>query len=332
MNKSSKNKIAVFGNILSEGLKKLTDRFEVEIYPENTIGKEEQFLEKIENCVAIITWFTHKITKNIIDKMNSVRVIANYAVGYDNIDIKAATAAGIVVLNTPDILTNATAETAVLLTFACAKRTKEAILKVLASDLEDVSPSFMLGKDVIGKTVGVIGAGRIGAKYASMMKSLGCNVIYYNRTKKDELENLGIKYFNLDELLRVSDIVSLHLPLNDESRNLLNYERLSIMKDDAILINTARAAIIDEKALISLLQEGKFFSVGLDVYNNEPYPDPKLLEFSNVIILPHIGSATYETRLKMAEFLSETIILALEGKLTELKNIVNKEIIEEVKK
>ena len=326
------NKIAVFGNILKEGLKKLYEKYEVEIYPENDIGTEEQFLQKVENCVAIITWFTHKISKNIIEKLNGIRVIANYAVGFDNIDIKAATTAGIVVLNTPDILTNATAETAVLLTFACAKRAKEAILCVLTGNLEDVSPSFMLGKDIIGKTVGVIGAGRIGKKYVQMMHSLGCNVIYYNRSKKDDLESIGIKYVELEYLLKNSDIVSLHLPLNDESRNLLNLERLSMMKDDAILINTARAAIIDEKALISLLEKGKFFSVGLDVYNNEPYPNSKLLEFSNVIILPHIGSATYETRLKMAEFLSETLITALEGNLTQLKNIVNKEIIEEIKR
>ncbi|MFN3410592.1 MAG: 2-hydroxyacid dehydrogenase [Exilispira sp.] len=329
--KTNKGKIAVFGNILREGLTKLYENYDIVIFPQNDIGKEEEFLEKVEDCVAIITWFTHKISKSVIDKLKSVRVIANYAVGFDNIDIKAATEAGIIVLNTPDILTNATAETAVLLTFACAKRAKEAILKVLASDLDDVSPSFMLGKDIIGKTVGVIGAGRIGKKYAIMMKSLGCNVIYYNKTKKEELENFGIEYFNLEELLKISDFVSLHLPLNDQSKNLLNYERLSIMKDDAILINTARAAIIDEKALISLLEKGKFFSVGLDVYNNEPYPDPKLLEFSNVIILPHIGSATYETRLKMAQFLSETTIMALNGRVSELKNIVNKDIINELK-
>lgn len=330
MNK--KEKIAVFGNILKEGLNKLFEKYDVIIYPENNIENEEQFLKRVENCCAIITWFTHKINKNLIEKMKSVRVIGNYAVGFDNIDIKAATAAGIVVLNTPDILTNATAETAVLLTFACAKRTKEAILKILSNDLEDVSPSFLLGKDIIGKTVGVIGAGRIGSKYAFMMKSLGCNVIYYNRTKKEELEKNGIEFSSLENLLKQSDIVSLHVPLNEESKNLLNLERLSMMKDDAILINTARAAVIDEKALISLLEQGKFFAVGLDVYNNEPYPDPKLVEFSNVIILPHIGSATYETRFKMADFLSETIILALNGKLSELKNIVNKEIINELKR
>lgn len=326
----NKTKIAVFGNILKEGLIKLFEKYDVKIYPENIIESEEKFLEKIYGCSAIITWFTHKINKSIIEKLKSVRVIANYAVGFDNIDIKAATTAGIIVLNTPDILTNATAETAVLLTFACAKRTKEAILKVLTGDLEDVSPSFMLGKDIIGKTVGVVGAGRIGKKYAIMMKSLGCNVIYYNRTKKEDLDNMGISKVELDYLLKNSDIISLHLPLNEESKDLFNYERLSIMKNDAILINTARAAIVDEKALIDLLEKGKFFSVGLDVYNNEPYPDPKLLEFSNVIILPHIGSATYETRLKMAEFLSESIINALEGNIFNLTNIVNKDILKEI--
>jgi glyoxylate reductase len=325
--KTKLDKIVVFGNILPEGLKKLYENYEVLNCLENDIGSEEEFLKKVEDAVAIITWFTHKINKSIIEKLNTVRVIANYAVGYDNIDIKAATSAGIIVLNTPDILTNATAETAVLLTFACAKRAKEAILRVLTGNLDDVSPSFMLGKDIIGKTVGVIGAGRIGKRYAIMMQALGCNVIYYNRTIKDELENIGIKYVELEELLKTSDIVSLHLPLNEQSKNLLNLQRLSMMKDDAILINTARAAIIDEKALINLLEKGKFFSVGLDVYNNEPYPDPKLLEFSNLIILPHIGSATYETRLKMAEFLSETLIAALNGKLSEVKNIVNREIL-----
>lgn len=329
--KTYKGKIAIFGNILQEGLTKLYENYDVTIFPQNDIGNEEEFLEKVEDCVAIIIWFTHKINKSIIEKLKSVRVIANYAVGFDNIDIKAATESGIIVLNTPDILTNATAETAVLLTFACAKRAKEAILKVLANDLDDVSPSFMLGKDIIGKTVGVIGAGRIGRRYALIMKAMGCNVIYFNRSKKEELDNIGIKNVDLDYLLKNSDIVSLHLPLNNESKNLLNQERLSIMKDDAILINTARAAIIDEKALISLLEKGKFFSVGLDVYNNEPYPDHKLLEFSNVIILPHIGSATYETRLKMAEFLSETTIMALNGRVLELKNIVNKDIINELK-
>ncbi|NMC67776.1 MAG: D-glycerate dehydrogenase [Spirochaetales bacterium] len=325
--KNKLNKIVVFGNILPEGLKKLYENYEVVNYLENTIESEEEFLKKVSDAVAIITWFTHKINKSIIEKLNNVRVIANYAVGYDNIDIKAATSAGIVVLNTPDILTNATAEIAVLLTFACAKRAKEAILSVLTGNLDDVSPSFMLGKDIIGKTVGVIGAGRIGKRYAIMMQALGCNVIYYNRSKKEELEKIDIKYAELEDLLKTSDIVSLHLPLNEQSKNLLDMHKLSMMKDDAILVNTARAAIIDEKALINLLEKGKFFSVGLDVYNNEPYPDPKLLEFPNVIILPHIGSATYETRLKMAEFLSETLIIALNGRLTELKNLVNKEIL-----
>ena len=163
------------------------------------------------------------------------------------------------------------------------------------------------------------------------MKSIGCKVIYYNRSKKIELDNIGINYVELDYLLKNSDIVSLHIPLNEQSKNLLNYEKLSLMKNDSILINTARAAVIDEKALIELLEKGKFFSVGLDVYNNEPYPEPKLLEFSNVIILPHIGSATYETRYKMADFLSETTIMALNGRLKELKNIVNKDIVDEIK-
>ncbi len=326
----SKYKINVYGKILEEGFKKLSDFADISFYPENKLPGIDEFECQNKDTDAIVTWFTHKLDATYISKLKKTRVIANYAVGYDNIDIKAASSAGIIVLNTPDILTNATAETALLLTFACAKRMKESILRVMTQNLEDVSPSFMLGKDISGKTVGVIGAGRIGGKYAQMMHSLGCNILYHNRNHSQLLDDFGFRYTKLYDLLLESDIVSLHVPLTSETKNLLDCEKLSMMKDDAILINTSRAGVIDEEALISLLNKGKFFSVGLDVYNNEPYPDPRLLDFNRVILLPHIGSATYETRLRMAEFLSETIILALEGKITSLNNIVNKDLLESI--
>lgn len=277
--------------------------------------EKKSFLRKAKDCDGVLCLLSNKIDKEIIDGLQKVKVIANYAVGFNNIDVDYATQKKIWVTNTPDVLTNATADLAFALLLACARRiveadefTRKGKFKIWQSDL-------MLGKELTGHTVGIIGAGRIGQAFGRRARGFGMKILYFDKKRIPEFEkDTGAKYSTLHQLLKKSDFISLHTPLTKETYHLIDKKEFELMKDGAILINTARGEVINEKELVNALKKGKLFSAGLDVYEFEPKVTKDLLKMKNVVLLPHIGSATYETRNKMAELAAKNIVNVLRGK------------------
>lgn len=248
--------------------------------------------------------------------MAKCKIIANYAVGYNNIDIDYAKKKKIIVTNTPDVLTESTADLTMALVLACARRIIEGENLLRKNKYKGWKPKFLLGNELRNKTLGILGAGRIGTAVALRAKAFGTKIIYFDRNKNIKLEKItGAKKVSLNKLLEASDVISIHLPLNDRTFHFLNPDRLNQLKKNVILINTARGKIIDEAALIQKLKKNKLMSVGLDVFENEPNVNPKLLRFPNVLVLPHLGSATIEARNGMAELAVKNVINVLKGKL-----------------
>jgi glyoxylate reductase len=272
-------------------------------------------LQKVENCDALVSLLTEKIDKEVIDLMPRCKIIANYAVGYNNIDIDYAKQKKIIVTNTPDVLTESTADLTMALVLACARRLSEGEKLLRTKKFKGWKPKLLLGMELKDKTFGILGAGRIGSAVARRAKSFGTNIIYVDSNRNQKLEKeTAAKKVSLNYLLENSDILSVHLPLNSQTHHFLNQERLNQLKRNSILINTTRGEIIDEKALIRLLRRKKLMAVGLDVFENEPNLNPELLKFPNVLVLPHLGSATREARDGMAELAVKNIISVLRGK------------------
>jgi len=272
-------------------------------------------LQKIKNCEALVSLLTEKIDKEVIDQMPSCRIIANYAVGYNNIDVDCAKKKKIIVTNTPDVLTESTADLTMALVLACARRLIEGEKLVRQGKFKGWKPNLLLGMELKGKTFGILGAGRIGSAVAKRAEAFGTNIIYLDKKKNQLIEKeIGAKKVSLKYLLQNSDILSVHLPLNAETYHFMDREKLNQLKKNSILINTTRGEIIDEKALIGVLRQNKLMSIGLDVFENEPDLNPELLKFDNVLILPHLGSATLEARSAMAELAVRNVINILKGK------------------
>jgi len=287
---------------------------EVEIYPHDRIPSKEEIIEGLKGKDGLLCLLTDRIDRDVISSNPKLRAISNYAAGYDNIDVDEATRRGIVVTNTPDVLTNATAELAWALLFAVARRVVEGDKFTREGKFRGWAPMLLLGKELRGKTLGVIGAGRIGTAFALKAKCFDMKVLYYNRSRNEVLEEkLGARKVDLDTLLRESDFVSIHLPLTKETHHLIDYDKICLMKRDGIIVNTARGAVIKEKDLVRALKERKIFGAGLDVYENEPEVSEELKSLDNVVLLPHIGSATLETRTEMAVLAAENLIKALKG-------------------
>ncbi len=278
----------------------------------------------IRDCDGVITLLSDTMDKEIIDAAPNLKVIANYAVGYNNIDINYATRRSIRVTNTPDVLTPATADLAWALLMAVSKRIVEADAYVRAGKFKGWAPELFLGHEVTGKTLGIIGAGRIGQAVGRRAKGFEMTLLYHSRSPKPNFEaETGARRVSLDELLASSDFVSLHCPLTEETHHLLNEQRLKSMKKGSILINTARGPVVDETALVQALKHGPLAGAGLDVYEHEPQVHPELLKMKNVVLLPHIGSATTETRNEMARMVARNIIAVLEqGKPVNPVNMV----------
>jgi glyoxylate reductase len=272
-------------------------------------------LQKIKNCEALISLLTEKIDREVIDQMNNCKIIANYAVGYNNIDITYAKKKKIIVTNTPDVLTESTADLTMTLVLACARRLIEGEQLLRKNQFKGWKPKLLLGTELNNKTFGILGAGRIGSAVAKRAKSFGTNIIYVDNKRNPSLEKTTrAQKVSLQYLLRNSDILSVHLPLNNKTHHYLNYERLIQLKRNSILINTTRGEIIDEKLLVRLLKLNRIMAVGLDVFENEPNLNPELLKFQNVLVLPHLGSATREARDGMAELAARNVINVLKGK------------------
>lgn len=272
-------------------------------------------LEKVKECEALISLLTEKIDREVIDLMPKCKIIANYAVGYNNIDIDYAKKKNILVTNTPDVLTESTADLTMALVLACARRLSEGEKLLRSGKFKGWKPKLLLGMELKEKTFGILGAGRIGTAVARRAKSFGTNIIYVDSNRNQKLENeTNAKKVSLNYLLKNSDILSVHLPLNSQTYHFLNQEKLNLLKRNSILINTTRGEIIDEKALIKLLKSEKLMEVGLDVFENEPHINSELLKFQNVLILPHLGSATKEARDGMAELAVKNVINVLKKK------------------
>jgi glyoxylate reductase len=274
-------------------------------------------LEKeIRSAAGLITLITDTVDANLLDQAPDLKVVANYAVGFDNIQVEEATKRGIYVTNTPDVLTHATADLAVGLMLAAARRITEGERFLRNGMWKSWTPTLLVGKDVYGASLGIVGFGRIGQAVAQRAKGFHMKIYYYDEHRNYELESTeGVTYMPLNELLALSDFISIHLPLNEHTYHLMDKEKMVKMKNDAVLINTARGGIIDESALIEALSEGIIGGAGLDVFAEEPLPmNSKLLQLANVVMVPHIGSASWSARRQMAEVAARNVIAVLDGK------------------
>jgi glyoxylate reductase len=290
---------------------------DVTIFPEDRPIPREVLLEGVKGADAILSMLTEPMNPEVFDAAGpQLKIVANMAVGYNNIDVPAATARGIAVSNTPDVLTETTADLTFALILATARRLCESEHFLRSGQWSSWSPTFMLGMDVYGKTLGIYGLGRIGKAVVRRAKAFNMKVIYHSRTQLPAAEEteLGLIYVDFPTLLAESDIVSPHCPLTDETRHVFNGATFKAMKKSAIFVNTTRGPVVDEAALAAALHAGDIFAAGLDVYEEEPKIHPDLLTVSNIVLLPHIGSSTLETRSAMANLAAENIIALLKGK------------------
>jgi len=304
-----------FTRRLPEDGMKLLESHEMEVYEGDAPPSKEEIIDGVRGKDVLICLLTDKIDAEVMDASPRLKIIANYAVGVDNIDIEEATRRGIVVTNTPGVLTETVADLTWALMLAIARRIVEGDEFTRAGKFKGWAPLLMLGGDIHGKTLGIIGAGRIGQAVARRARGFDMKVLYYSRERKEEMEKMGAKYVDIHTLLRESDFVSLHVPLTPETYHMIGEEELKMMKSSAYLINTARGKCIDERVLVRALKEGWIRGAALDVFENEPEITPELKELKNVVITPHIGSASYETRSRMAVMVAENVLAALEGKM-----------------
>ena len=289
--------------------------FEVSVYKKDNPIPRKELLRQVRDCDALIPLLSDRIDKELIDQMKRCKVIANYAVGFNNIDVDYAKSKGIIVTNTPDVLTDSTADLAMALVLACARRITEAEKFIRDKKFVGWKPQLLLGMELRNKYFGILGAGRIGTETAKRARAFGCKILYYSNSTNKFLETkLNAKKLSLSSILKKSDILSIHLPLNTKTYHLLNEKNLILLKKSAILINTARGEIVDEKILFSMLKHKKIFAAGLDVYEDEPNIKKELYNLNNVILLPHIGSATIEARNNMSLLAAKNVIVVLTGK------------------
>ncbi len=289
--------------------------YKVSVYLKDFPIPRRELIKRAKDADAVISLLTENFDRELIDSLAKCKVIANYAVGYNNIDVEYARKKNIIVTNTPDVLTDSTADLAVTLALMCARRAAEGLNMLKQGKYEGWKPMLLLGIQLKNKTFGIIGAGRIGTAVGLRMKALGVKIIYFSQFKNTLLEKkTGAKKVSLNKLLKDSDFVSVHLPLTEKTHHILDKEKLGLMKKDAVLINTARGEIIDENALINVLKKKKIFAAGLDVFEGEPAVSKELLNLDNAIILPHIGSATREARRDMALLAAKNVHAVLSGK------------------
>lgn len=324
-----KKKVFVTRRLPEKAIHLLESKFDIEVWPREEPPPKSVLIEKVKEVDGLYCLLTEKIDKEVIDAAgDQLKGISQVAVGFDNIDVEAATKRGIYVTNTPGVLTDTTADFAFTLLMATARRVSEADKYVKGGKWKiPWGLMMMLGQDVWGKTIGIIGLGRIGFAVAKRAKGMNMRILYYDvRRNKEAEKDLGAEYVDLETLLKESDFVTLHVPLLPSTHHLINEERLRMMKRTACLINTSRGPVVDEKALYKALKEKWIWAAGLDVWKKEPTdPDNLLLQLENVTATPHIASASYETRTKMAVMAAENLIAILEGRVP--PNLVNREVL-----
>lgn len=312
---ASRSPVFVTRKIPGRGLELLRREIgEVDINPHGRALTAGELAAEVAGRRAVLCLLSDRIDGAIIAAASDCEIFATFAVGYDNIDVAKASRRGILVANTPGVLTDATADLTWSLLLSAARRVVEGDSLVRSGRWTGWKPSELVGVDVAGATLGIVGAGRIGSAVALRSRGWGMSVLYCDEEPNHKLEaELGASRAELDVLLRQSDFVSLHVPLNEKTRNLIGAAQLASMKETAILVNTSRGQVVDEVALVEALRTGRIAGAGLDVYANEPRLAPGLAELDNVVLLPHLGSATVRTRGKMSELAANAIITTLRG-------------------
>lgn len=309
-----RKKVLITRQLPGDAVEKLKEECDLLCDPPSDQMPRNQLLELIPEADALICILSETIDREVISRAPKLKVISNYAVGYNNIDVAFATERKIYVTNTPDVLTEATADLAWALLLAAARRVVEGDEMVRQNRFTGWAPDLLLGLDVAYKTLGVVGLGRIGLAVARRAKGFGMRVLYWSKNRKEQWEEqFGLEYQPLDTLLQTADFVSLNVALTPETHHLIGEKEFSLMKNTAILVNTARGPVVDEAALAAALREKKIWAAGLDVYENEPEVHPDLLKLDNVILAPHVGSGTIDTRAKMAEMVVSNVLMALKG-------------------
>ncbi|HIJ11175.1 TPA: D-glycerate dehydrogenase [Candidatus Woesearchaeota archaeon] len=320
----AKKKVFVTRKIPESGLKLLRKKYDVRVWKKDRVISRGALLRGVKWCDALLCLLTDNIDKKVLDANPNLQIVANYAVGYNNIDHAYAKTKKIPVTNTPGVLTTAVAEHAMALLLSIARRVPESDTFVRKSKYKGWAPMLLLGGQLQGKTLGIVGAGRIGSAVAERaMKGFGMKIIYFNRSKNARIEKdtKAKRKAKLKELLKEADFVSVHVPLVKETRHLLGSSQLKAMKKTAYLINTSRGPVIDEKALVSALKSKQIAGAALDVFENEPKLAKGLSTLSNVVLTPHTASGTIETREAMSTIAAQNIIAVLSGKKP--KNRVN---------
>lgn len=307
-------------------MKIIKQHFDTEVWTDYAPPPKKTIIEKAKNIDALATLLSDKIDAEVFDAAPKLKIVSQLAVGFDNIDIAEATKRGIYVTNTPEVLTDTTADFAWALLMAIARRVAEADRYVRTGQWKvGWHPNMMTGRDVYGATIGIVGAGRIGYAVAKRAKGFDMKILFYDVIPRPEMEILGAKKVDIDTLLKESDFVSIHVPLMKETHHLINEQKLRLMKKTAYLINNSRGPVVDEKALYKALKEDWIAGAGLDVFEQEPTPaDNPLLKLDNIVVAPHISSASLETRSKMAEMVADNLVAFFEGKKP--PNLVNADV------
>ena len=312
----SRPNVLVTRPIMDEPLARLRERCDVTVH-ENEFGiPREELLQVVAGRDALITMLTEKVDAELLAAAGpQLKIVANHAVGFDNVDVAACTEAGVLATNTPDVLTETTADTAFALLLAAARRVGEGERFLRAGTKWIWGPLMMLGQDVHHKTMGVVGFGRIGQAVARRAKGFGMTVLYSDAVQLPaEVEaETGARRVELDELLAQADFISIHTNLTPETRHLFSTEQFQRMKPSAVLVNTSRGPVVDEQALADALEAGEIFAAGLDVFEKEPEVTAKLLDLENAVVIPHLGSATVDTRDAMGHLAVDNVFAALDG-------------------
>jgi glyoxylate reductase len=315
----SKPKVFVSRIIAQEALDKIAEVAEIEVWQAELPPPYETMLEKAGDCDGVVTMLSDKMDAAAIERLPKLKVISNMAVGYDNIDIKAATARGIIVGYTPGVLTETTADLAFALLAAAARRIVEADNYTRQGKWKTWGPMLLQGQDIYRATLGIIGLGRIGAAVARRARGFDMKVLYFSRTRRspEEEREMGVEYVShVSDLLAMSDFISIHVPLTADTKNMIGEIEFSMMKPNAVFVNTSRGAVVDQKALYEALRSGQIFAAGIDVTETEPIrPDDPLLTLPNIIIPPHIGSSSFATRTKMAMMVADNLLAGLRGEV-----------------
>ena len=319
--------VLVTGNLPEAEINRIEREHRVQVHRQDFPMERRAVLESIGSKHGMLSMITDTVDSQLLERAPELKIIANFGVGYNNIDVPAATRRGIMVTNTPGVLTDTTADLAITLILSVARRVVEGDRITRQGRFRFWAPFHFLGHEITGKTLGIVGMGRIGQAVARRAAGFDMRVLYHNRhaLPEEEEQKLKVHYADLKTLLQEADFVSLHTPLTPRTRHLIGRRELAWMKSDAFLINTARGAVIDEQALLEALEQGRIGGAGLDVYENEPVVAPGLERLDNVVLLPHVGSATVETRRRMAAMAVDNLLAGLRGHMP--PNCVNPDIV-----